>query len=173
VTARVIAATNRELKREIAEGRFREDLYYRLGVVNLTAPPLRDRGDDIVVLANHFLTSFSGQYKKAIRGFGADALAAMKSYPWPGNVRELENKVKRAVIMSEKKTLTPIDLDLAPPGEVHHADSLQEVRTTAEKEHVKKVLARCDWNITRAAKELGISRPTLHDFIKKHGISRD
>jgi two-component system NtrC family response regulator len=80
VTARVIAATNRELKREIAEGRFREDLYYRLGVVNLVAPPLRDRGDDIVVLANHFLKSFSGQYQKAIRGFGADALAAMKSY---------------------------------------------------------------------------------------------
>ena len=172
VTARVIAATNRELKREIAAGRFREDLYYRLGVVNLTAPPLRDRGDDIVVLANHFLKSYSAQYQKTIRGFGTDALASMKSYPWPGNVRELENKVKRAVIMSEKKTLTPADLDLAPAGEESLGDSLKEVRSAAEREHVIKALGRCDWNITKAAQELGISRPTLHDFIKKHNISK-
>jgi two-component system, NtrC family, nitrogen regulation response regulator NtrX len=172
VTARVIAATNRELKREIAEGRFREDLYYRLGVVNMVAPPLRDRGDDIAVLANHFLKSFSAQYQKAVRRFGADALAAMKSYPWPGNVRELENKVKRAVIMSEKKTLTPMDLDMEPAAGESLGDSLKEVRSAAEREHVVKVLGKCDWNITKAAQELGISRPTLHDFIKKHRISR-
>jgi two-component system NtrC family response regulator len=172
VTARVIAATNRELKREIAEGRFREDLYYRLGVVNLVAPPLRDRGDDIVVLANYFLKSFSTQYQKAIRGFGTDALAAMQSHPWSGNVRELENKVKRAVIMSEKKTLTPADLDLAPTGEETRGVSLKEVRSAAEKDHVVKVLAKCGWNISKAAQELGISRPTLHDFIKKHDISK-
>lgn len=136
VTARVIAATNRELKREIAQGRFREDLYYRVGVVKLTAPPLRDRGDDIAVLANYFPKSISTQYRKSIRGFGAEALAAMKSYSWPGNVRELENKVKRAVIMSEKKTLTPADLDLAPAEEGSSADSLKEVRDAAEKDHV-------------------------------------
>src|SRR5512146_778429 len=129
VTARVIAATNRELKKEIAEGRFREDLYYRLGVVNLVAPPLRDRGEDIVVLANHFVKIFSTQYHKAIHGFRSDALAAMKSYSWPGNVRELENKVKRAVIMSEKKTLMPMDLDLpSQGGEGIAAESLKEVR---------------------------------------------
>jgi two-component system NtrC family response regulator len=116
---------------------------------------------------------FSSAYHKPVHGFGADALAAIRSYLWPGNVRELENKVKRAVIMSEKKTLTPTDLDLALSGVVEHAESLLEVRTSAEKDHVKKVLARCDWNITRAAKELGISRPTLHDFIKKHGISME
>ena len=102
----------------------------------MVAPPLRDRGDDIVVLANHFLKVFSAQYQKAIQGFGSDALAAMKSYSWPGNVRELENKVKRAVIMSEKKTLTPADLDLSPPAEESHADSLKEVRGAAEREHV-------------------------------------
>jgi two-component system NtrC family response regulator len=173
VTTRVIAATNRELKKEIAEGRFREDLYYRLGVVNLVAPPLRNRGDDIVVLANHFLKSFSTQYHKAIQGFRSDALAAMKSYHWPGNVRELENKLKRAVIMSEKMRLTPADLDLSPPGvESHAADSLKEVRNAAEREHVDKILEKCNWNISKAAQELGISRPTLHDFIKKHKISR-
>jgi two-component system NtrC family response regulator len=174
VTSRVVAATNRELKKEIAEGRFREDLYYRLGVVNLVAPPLRDRGDDIVVLANHFLKSFSNQYLKAIQGFRSDALAAMKAYSWPGNVRELENKVKRAVIMSEKKTLTPMDLDLAPQESVSPAaDSLKEVRNAAEREHVVKVLGKCNWNISKAAQEMGISRPTLHDFIKKHRISKD
>ena len=172
VTARVIAATNRELKREIAEGRFREDLYYRLGVVNLVAPPLRDRGEDIIALANHFVRSFSAQYQKAIHGFGTDAVAAMRSYPWPGNVRELENKVKRAVIMSEKKTLTPADLDLSSPRETLMADTLKEVREAAEREHVTKVLVSCDWNITKAARELGISRPTLHDFLKKHNISK-
>jgi two-component system, NtrC family, response regulator len=173
VTARVIAATNRELKREISEGRFREDLYYRLGVVNMVAPPLRDRGEDIVVLANYFLKSFSTQYHKAIQGFRADALAAMKSYPWPGNVRELENKVKRAVIMSEKKSLTPMDLDLSPPAEENHVNSLKDVRSAAEREHITKILAKCDGNITKAAHELGISRPTLHDLLKKYRISRD
>jgi two-component system NtrC family response regulator len=173
VTARVIAATNRELKREIAEGRFREDLYYRLGVVNLVTPPLRNRWEDVVVLANHFLRLFSTHYHKAVNGFGPDALAAIKSYSWPGNVRELENKVKRAVIMSEKKTLTPADLDLAQAGEEGSADSLKEVRIAAEKEHILKVLRRCGWNISMAAQELGISRPTLHDFIKKYRISRD
>ena len=173
MTARVIAATNRELKREIAEGRFREDLYYRLGVVNLVAPPLRDRGEDIVVLANYFLKLFAGQYRVAVHGFRSDAMAAIRSYAWPGNVRELENKVKRAVIMSEKKTLTPTDLDLAPAGEENLSDSLKEVRSAAERDHITKVLGKCDWNITKAAHEMGISRPTLHDFIKKHNISRD
>jgi two-component system NtrC family response regulator len=173
ITSRVIAATNRELKKEIAIGRFREDLYYRLGVVNLVAPALRERGEDIVVLANHFLTKFSTQYRKAIQGFRSDALLAMKIYSWPGNVRELENKVKRAVIMSDKKTLTPVDLDLEPPVEVSlSADSLKEVRNAAEKEHVIKILRKCDWNISKTAHELGISRPTLHDFIKKHNISK-
>ena len=172
VTARVIAATNRELKREIAEGRFREDLYYRLGVVNLTAPPLRDRGEDIVELANYFLKKFSTQYHKSIRGFGTDALAAMQSHPWPGNVRELENKVKRAVIMSEKKSLTPMDLDLSPPAEENHVNSLKDVRSAAEREHIVKVLGKWDWNITKAAQEMGISRPTLHDLLKKYRISR-
>ena len=87
-------------------------------------------------------------------------------------MRELENKVKRAVIMSEKKTLTPADLDFAPPVGLEHADSLKEMRSTAEREHIIRVLMRCDWNITKAAHELGISRPTLNDFIKKHKISK-
>jgi two-component system, NtrC family, response regulator len=172
VSARVIAATNRELKKEISEGRFREDLYYRLGVVSMIAPPLRDRGDDIVVLANHFLKRFAAQYRAAVQGFRSDATVAIRSYGWPGNVRELENKVKRAVIMSDKKMLTPADLDLSPQSEEHHVDSLRDVRSAAERDHVVKVLGKWNWNITKAAQEMGISRPTLHDFIKKYGLSR-
>jgi two-component system, NtrC family, response regulator len=172
VTARVIAATNRELKREIEEGRFREDLYYRLGVVNMVAPPLRERGEDIVVLANNFLKKFAGQYRKAVHGFRSDAMIAIRSYAWPGNVRELENKVKRAVIMSEKRSLTPKDLDLSPPEEQVHNHTLKDVRSAAEREHILKVLGKWDWNITKAAKEMEISRPTLHDLIKKYMISK-
>jgi two-component system NtrC family response regulator len=173
VTVRVIAATNRELKREISEGRFREDLYYRLGVVNMVAPPLRDRGEDIVVLANHFLKMSAVQYRKAVRGFRSDAMAALRSHSWPGNVRELENKVKRAVILSEQKLLTPMDLDLTLPVEENPAHSLRDVRTVAEREHIVKVLGKWDWNITKSAQEMGISRPTLHDLMKKYIISRD
>jgi len=172
VKARLIAATNRELKKEIAEGRFREDLYYRLGVVMLTAPPLRERGEDIVKLANHFLAGYAAQYKKPIRAFRPDAVAALKSYAWPGNVRELENKVKRAVILSEKKAIASDDLDIEPPAGNGAAESLREVREAAEKEHVLKVLGKCKWNISKAAQELGISRPTLHDFLKKHQLSK-
>lgn len=173
VTARVIAATNRELKREISEGRFREDLYYRLGVVNMVAPPLRDRGEDVVVLANHFLKASAAQYRKSVQGFRSDAIVAIRSHSWPGNVRELENKVKRAVILSEKKLLTPADLDLPLPTEaLQNGSSLRDVRSAAEREHITKILGKWDWNITKAAEEMGISRPTLHDFIKKHHLSK-
>jgi two-component system NtrC family response regulator len=172
VTARVIAATNRELKQEIAGGRFREDLYYRLGVVTMVAPPLRDRGEDIATLANFFLTLFAGQYRRAVHGFRTDAMVALRNYAWPGNVRELENRVKRAVIMCEKKSLTPADLDLPSPTEERNGSSLRDVRSAAEREHIVKTLGRWDWNITKAAQEMGISRPTLHDFIKKYNISR-
>jgi two-component system NtrC family response regulator len=172
VNVRVIAATNRELKQEIGGGRFREDLYYRLGVVTMVAPPLRDRGEDIATMANFFLTLFAQQYRRAVHGFRSDAMVALRAYAWPGNVRELENRVKRAVIMSEKRSLTPADLDLPTPTDERNGSSLRDVRSAAEREHIVKTLGRWDWNITKAAQEMGISRPTLHDFIKKYNISR-
>ncbi|HEY3490782.1 MAG TPA: PEP-CTERM-box response regulator transcription factor [Candidatus Deferrimicrobiaceae bacterium] len=172
VNVRVIAATNRELKKEVSEGRFREDLYYRLGVVNIVAPPLRERGEDIVLLANHFVGKFSEQYQRKVIGFRTDSLVAMKSYAWPGNIRELENRIKRAVIMSEKKILTPGDLELPQAGGEETTDSLKEVRGQVEREHILKTLWKCEWNISKAAQELEISRPTLHDFIKKHRLVR-
>ncbi len=172
VDVRVIAATNRDLNQEIAEKRFREDLYYRLGVVSLVLPPLREREEDIVLLAKVFLQTFAVQYKKDIAGFSGDALATIMSYPWPGNVRELENRVKRAVIMGEGRQLTTADLEL-PVNEATASKSLKEVRDQTEKEQIQKVLIQCNWNISKAASELDISRPTLHVLIKKYQMAKD
>ena len=172
VDVRVIAATNRDIKQEITEKRFREDLYYRLGVVTLVVPPLRERIEDAVLLAKVFLQTFSLQYQKEITGFSGEALVAIKSYPWPGNVRELENRVKRAVIMSEGRFLTASDLEL-PVNEATVSKSLKEVRDQSEKEQIQKVLIQCNWNISKAASELDISRPTLHVLIKKYQMAKD
>lgn len=172
VDVRVIAATNLDLKQEIAKGRFREDLFYRLGVVTVYLPPLRERGEDVILLSKAFLQQFSLQYGKLLKGFNTKALTAIKSYTWPGNVRELENRIKRAVIMSEGKFLTPSDLELKEAIDEDRRISLREIRDQAEREYIKNVLKRCDWNITQAASELGVSRPTLHDLIKKHQIAK-
>jgi two-component system NtrC family response regulator len=173
VNVRVIAATNRDLEKEVKSGRFREDLYYRLGVVTIKVPPLKDRGDDVVLLADHMLKKASAQYDRPVAGFSADAVASIRSYGWPGNVRELENKIRRAVIMSEKRHLTPSDLNLPDSRGDFSPETLKDLRSQVEREHIRKVLARNSWNISRAASELDVSRPTLHDLMKKHQISRD
>ncbi len=173
VDVRVIAATNRDLKEEIAEKRFREDLYYRLGVVTVVLPPLRERKEDTVLLAKAFLQKFSLQYQKEINGFSEEALTAFKSYAWPGNVRELENRVKRAVIMSEGRVVTANDLELSHAVHKHHSLSLKEIREQTEREHIKGVLMKYNWNISKTALELDISRPTLHELIKKYEITKD
>jgi two-component system NtrC family response regulator len=172
VDVRVIAATNKDLKEEIGENRFREDLYYRLGVVTITMPPLRDRAGDTVLLAKAFLQTFSVNYRKAVKGFRADALDAIASYDWPGNVRELENRVKRAVVMCEGKFVVPGDLELDAYRESSVPKSLRQIREETEKYHVKKALEKHDGNISSAARELGVSRPTFHDLMKKYRLSR-
>ena len=173
VNVRVIAATNRDLEKEVKSGRFREDLYYRLGVVTIKVPPLKARGDDVVLLADHLLKKASAQYDRPVAGFSADALASIRSYGWPGNVRELENKIRRAVIMSEKRHLTPSDLNLPDARMDSSPETLKDLRSQVEREHIRKILVRNNWNISRAASELDVSRPTLHDLMKKHQISRD
>jgi len=173
VDVRVLCATNRDLAKAIEDGLFREDLYYRLGVVTITVPPLREREEDIALLAKAFLTDFSRQHKKKIKGFRNDALSALRSYPWPGNVRELENKLKRAVIMSDGRFLTSMDLELDETDKDFPMESLKEVRSHTEQDHITRVLRKHAWNITKAASELGVSRPTLHDLIKKHKITLD
>jgi len=173
VDVRVIAATNRDLKEEIGENRFREDLFYRLGVVTITVPPLRERERDVVALATVFLQTYSANYRKTIKGFRADALDAIESYDWPGNVRELENRVKRAVVMCEGKYVVPGDLELEAVRDSEGPKSLKQIREETEKYHVKKALERHAGNISRAARELGVSRPTFHDLMRKYRLSRD
>jgi two-component system NtrC family response regulator len=172
VDVRVIAATNKDLKEEIGENRFREDLYYRLGVVTITVPPLRERAGDAVLLAKAFLEAFSTNYRKAIKGFRDDALDAITTYDWPGNVRELENRVKRAVVMCEGNFVVSGDLELDASRDSAVPKSLRQIREETEKYHVKKTLEKHDGNISRAARELGVSRPTLHDLISKYHLSR-
>jgi two-component system NtrC family response regulator len=170
---RVIAATNRDLKLELAEKRFREDLFYRLSVVTIVLPPLRERDDDVVLLTNAFLHQFAWQYQKEVNGVSVEALEALRNATWPGNVRELEHRVKRAVIMTEGQVLTTRDLEMDTPESARPTVSLREIRDEAERKHVTAVLRRCQGNISQAAIQLGVSRPTLHELTKKYRIGKD
>jgi two-component system NtrC family response regulator len=172
VDVRVVAATNRDLQAAMATGRFREDLYYRLSVVNIVAPPLRDRGDDIRLLAEYFLEFYAKHYKRRIKGFTQSALRAIQVHPWPGNVRELENRVQRAVILTQDAYVRAEDLELAEARE-RSPRSLHEAREDAERSLIVEALTRNAGNITRAARDIDVSRPTFHDLLRKHGIEAD
>jgi two-component system NtrC family response regulator len=171
VDARVVAATNRDLKTMVADGRFREDLFFRLGVITIQVPPLRERGDDIRLLAEYFLEFYGRQHKRRIKGFTQAALRAVMAHPWPGNVRELENKMQRAVILSQDAYLRPEDLDLeSAGGTTDPLPTLQAARDEAERRLLVDALTRTAGNVTRAAREIGVSRPTFHDLLRKHGL---
>ena len=171
VDTRVVAATNRDVKAMIGEGRFREDLYYRLGVITILVPPLRDRGDDLRLLAEYFLEFYSRQHKRRLKGFTQAALRAILAHGWPGNVRELENRVQRAVILAADAYLRPEDLELEPAGgSTEPLPTLQAARDEAERRVLTDALTRNAGNVTRAARDIDVSRPTLHDLLKKHGL---
>ena len=172
VDVRVLSATNVPLKEAMRAGRFREDLYYRIGVVVLSLPPLRERGDDVTLLASAFLQRYAAEAKRRVQGFTRDALAALQAYAWPGNVRELENRVKRAVVMTETPRIVPADLELDGTLEPE-ARPLRDVRADFERDTVQRALAKHRGNVTRTAAELGVSRPTLYGLIEKLGIPRD
>ncbi len=171
VDVRIICATNQDLDTLIANGRFREDLYYRLNEVRIMVPPLRDRDGDAIVLANYFLKKFNAQFSRKLRGFSSDALAAVAAHPWRGNVRELENRVKRAVVMAEGLTIASIDLELAPVEQPYGSLDLREARSRAERGVVQMALAQSGGNLSRAAKLLGISRPTLYGLLEGLGLN--
>ena len=171
IDTRVIAATNADLKQVISEGKFREDLYFRLAVVVISLPPLRDRGDDVALLGREFLQRYAAQNNKKSLTFSPDALRALYRHNWPGNVRELQNRVKRAVIMTDGKRLTADDLELADLSQTSPA-TLKEAREAVEKEVVQNALKRHQGKITSAALELGVSRPTLYELMEKLGIER-
>lgn len=171
IDTRVVAATNADLQQAIHQGRFREDLYFRLAVIVIHLPPLRERGDDVTLLATDFLHRYAAQIGKKRLAFAPDALHALHRHPWPGNVRELQNRVKRAVIMTEGKRLTIDDLELTESSSTSRA-TLKEAREAVEKEVVTRALTRNQGKITSAAADLGISRPTLYELMDKLEISR-
>jgi two-component system, NtrC family, response regulator len=173
VDVRIVCATNQDLDRMISDGRFREDLYYRLNEVTVRVPPLRERFGDAVVLASFFLRRFASEYGRPVRGFSSAALSAIKDHPWPGNVRELENRVKRAMVMAEASLLSAADLGLSAAGEEPQSLGIRAARARAEREVLQLALAQAGSNLSKAAKLLGISRPTLYDLMQQHQIGLD
>ena len=171
--ARIIAATNVDLKAGINQGSFREDLYFRLAVLVISLPPLRERGDDAVLLAEEFLQKYAAQNGKANIAFVPEALRAINRHPWPGNVRELQNRIKRAVIMADSRRITEKDLELSTGIGFSSSTTLKEARENVEREMVQRALKRNLGRISSAAAELGISRPTLYELMERLGISRE
>jgi DNA-binding NtrC family response regulator len=179
VDVRLIAATNIDLTAAIRDGKFREDLYYRLNVVNLHVPPLRDRREDIPPLARHFLVSLGRELKRPVKGFSDAALEMLMRHDWPGNVRELENTVERAVLMADSDTLTEKDLSILERTaggafEPRPVVDRQLLNLEAlEKEAVLEALRRCNWVQKEAAKLLGVSSRVMNYKIHKLGITND
>jgi two-component system NtrC family response regulator len=171
--ARILAATNRNLEESVAAGKFREDLYFRLAVVVVKVPPLRERGDDIGMVAKAFLHNYGAEHSKPGLAFAPDALRALALHRWPGNVRELQNRVRRAVIMADGKRVTARDLELTDILNALPPETLKEARESVEREMVRDALQRHRGRITPAALELGISRPTLYELMEKLGIARE
>ncbi len=170
VDTRVLAATNRDLEEAMKNATFRGDLYYRLNVVKISLPALRERNADVVLLAKTFLDRYTGEIRKKIKGFSSQAIESIVRYSWPGNVRELENRIKRAVIMSEGKKITPEDLEIESTAGGKECLVLKDAREILEKDLILKAIARNENNLTKAASDLGISRPTLYDLMEKLGI---
>jgi len=171
VDTRIVCATHQDLEAMIADGRFREDLYYRLAEIVVKIPSLAERHGDAVLLARHFVNRFGRELKTGVQSLSADALAAIDAYAWPGNVRELENRLKRAVIMADGKTVMAADLDLASKeSENAEAINLRAAREVADRKAIRQAMSRTDNNISGAAKLLGISRPTLYDLLKQYRL---
>lgn len=171
VDVRIICATHQDLPALIREGRFREDLFYRISEVTLSIPPLRDRPGDAVLLAHHFLEQATKRHGRSIRGFTPETLKAIEMHSWRGNVRELENAVNSAVIMSDGKQIGLSELQLGAAGG-EDVLSLRQVRIEAEKRTIQRALVKSGGNLSRVAELLGISRPTLYDLLDKYGLEK-
>jgi transcriptional regulator with GAF, ATPase, and Fis domain len=171
VDIRVVAATNKVLEEEIKRGTFREDLYYRLNVVAIQLPPLRDRGDDVVALARYFLQQYAREFGARVRAFTPGALLAMRRHPWPGNVRELENRVKKAVVLAERALVSPEDLGLDPETLEPIAPLTQATREF-QKRYVNEVLERNQGNRTKSAKDLGVDPRTIFRHLERMEAER-
>jgi two-component system NtrC family response regulator len=174
VNVRIVSATNQMLEQRIATGQFREDLYYRLNSVSVRIPPLRDRPGDPVLLARFFLHRFNREFNRNLRGFTDLALAAIESHRWPGNVREFENRMRRAVVMTEGRLIDAADLELAPAAASPDVNlDLRAARMRVEREVTQMALTRSNGTLTAAARMLGVSRPTLYQLLETHGLTVD
>ena len=171
VDVRVIAASHTRLEKAVKSGQFREDLLYRLNVLPLTVPALRERKEDLELLVSHFFKAFAHDKNPRLTGFSNRAMLAIKAYEWPGNVRELINRIRRAMVMSEGRLITPEDLDLLAPTGLRNGEALEEARIRAERDAIHVCLQGTGSNVSRAARDLGVSRMTLYRLMEKHGIS--
>ncbi|MCL5884298.1 MAG: sigma-54 dependent transcriptional regulator [Deltaproteobacteria bacterium] len=171
INSRIIAATNRDLKSAIEEGRFRADLYYRLNVISIHIPPLREKREDIPLLVDHFVEKFNIEMGKQVRGVSEEAMRTLMDYDWPGNARELRNVIERAMVVAKANVINGSDISLpAAPGSANRrSKSLDEI----EKEHIRVVLSENQWNIVRSAQTLGIDRVTLYNKIKKFDLKKE
>ena len=174
VDIRVICATHRDIPKMVAEESFREDLYYRVGEITIQIPPLRERGNDVLLLAKHFLTAYNEQLNKNCKGYTDDAKAALQSHRWSGNIRELQNKIKSAVVMADAPFISADDLMLFGQADNEsHAPTLnlREVREKAESEAIRSAFVQSDQNMSHTAKLLGVTRPTLYTLIDKYKLT--
>jgi two-component system response regulator AtoC len=177
VDVRVVAATNRNLQEEVRLGRFREDLYYRLSVLPIALPPLRERADDIPRLVNFYVDAYNAEFKKHIRGVAAAAMEQLQRYPWPGNIRELRNAIERAMILADGDTLTPEDFAGAAASAVRLGDRVELPAGGIDLEQLERslviqALERCSWNQTRAATLLGLNRDQIRYRIEKFHLEK-
>jgi two-component system response regulator HydG len=171
VDFRLISATRQNLDAAVKSGTYREDFYYRINVIQIRVPPLRERKEDIHLLAEHFIDKYSQETSKHVDRISREAMALLKQYDWPGNVRELENAVERAVVLSRSRTLKAVDFAFlqTSPVTADHPPTLQEM----EKSYIEQVLTRSDWNVTQASAVLGIHRATLYKKIKHLGLTKE
>lgn len=173
VDARVIAATHVDLQQAVKNGRLREDLFYRLNVLHLRTPPLRDRPSDIELLANYFFKKFCHEKNKRVQGFSKSCLAVMRDYTWDGNVRELVNRIRHAMVMCENRLISAEDMGIDQSSPLFHFMTLKEAKERAERDAILNTLARKQNNVTLTAKSLGVSRVTLYRLLEKHHLSFD
>ncbi|WP_321392622.1 PEP-CTERM-box response regulator transcription factor [Emcibacter sp.] len=171
VDVRVVCATHQDLESHITENLFREDLFYRLSEIVINIPCLAERDGDAALLAHNFLNKFNKELKRSIKGYTKEAISVISSYHWPGNVRELENRIKRAVIMSEGSKIDAADLELAVDEMEEELLNLKQIREMADMKAIRKALANANGNVSHAAKLLGVSRPTFYGLIKQYNIN--
>jgi two-component system NtrC family response regulator len=172
VDVRIICATHQDLASHIKDGRFREDLYYRISEITINIPALKDREGDALVLAKAFLHRFAADHGSSVKGFDPRAIHAIETHDWPGNVRELESRVKRGVIMADNAYITPEDLELGTPSEEPLPLNIKQVREDAERKAILRAMSHYNDNISEAANALGITRPTLYSLIEKLGLKQ-